>query len=161
MKWVLKQMLSLAVALTVSTLAAGLIKSFRRYDARAARQYTPAVAHAPAVGPRLLDAPAYTIYQPRPVRTDLAVRQGIAGTAKLSMTLRRDGTISITPVETPPDGLTYWAVEDAKQIKFRPAAAGGRFTMPNRWSSSVSTRRPTTQSRVHNIDLRNRSFLRQ
>ena len=37
MKWVLKQMLSLAVALTVSTLAAGLIKSFRRYGARPLR----------------------------------------------------------------------------------------------------------------------------
>ena len=129
MKWVLKQMLSLAVALTVSTLAAGLIKSFRRYDARVVRLYTPAVAHAPAVGPRLRDAPVHIIYQPRPVRTLAAVRSGVGGKVKLSMMLNWDGTITdITPVETQPAGLTEQAIKAARQIRFRPAIVGGRFT---------------------------------
>ena len=129
MKWVLRQMLSLAVALTVSTLAAGLIKSFRRYDARASRQFAPTVAYAPPAGPRLLDAPVHIIYQPRPPRTLEAMRAGVGGKVKLSMMLNWDGTITnITPVETLPAGLTEQAIEAARQIRFRPAIVGGRFT---------------------------------
>ena len=162
MKWVLKQMLSLAVALTVSTLAAGLIKSFRLYDARTARHYTPAAAApAPVAEPRLRDTPVNIIYGPRPIRTDLAVRHGVAGTAKLSMTLHRDGTILITPEETPPDGLTYWAVKDAKEIKFRPAVAGGRFTDAQQmfeFRLGAATDNAVARSQYR---LRNRSSLRQ
>ena len=129
MKWVLKQMLSLAVALTISTLAAGLIKSFRRYEARAARQFAPAVAHAPPAAPRLRDAPVHIIYQPRPARTLAAVRAGVGGKVKLRMMLNWDGTVTdITPVETQPAGLTEQAIEAARQIRFRPAIVGGRFT---------------------------------
>ena len=128
MKWVLKQLLLLAVTLTLSTFAAGLVKLVTTHGERPLGKGGE-VARYSRVATGLPDAPVEILAQPQPVLTDEALRDGIGGTVELKMTLNWDGTISnIMPVKRLPAGLTEQAVKVAQQIRFRPAIVNGQFT---------------------------------
>ena len=127
MKRVLKNLLTLALVLFVSTAAATLLKELWR-AARWAAQVSAFPASHPSHREVMPDAPVGIYYQPIAPLTPQAVRDQVNGVVKLRMILNRDGTVSgITPIQTLPDGLTEQAIEAARGIKFLPAVVGGQL----------------------------------
>jgi TonB family protein len=134
MNSVLRNLITLALTLAISTGAAVVVKGLLRAAQRAGQAKAASRYHARVADydrgrwSSVPDAPVILFYKPEPARTEAAIRNGTTGTVKLSMLLNRNGTVTnITPVESLPDGLTEAAIEAARNISFRPAVLGGRY----------------------------------
>jgi hypothetical protein len=133
MRWVLENLLRLALTLMVSTSAALLLRPLLEanggwaYPARGEHVVASNQSRARSAAP-LADRPLVITYQPRPARTAEAIRQGVTGVVKLEVLLAANGTVGAVQLrEKLPAGLTERAIEAAEEIEFRPAVVGGQF----------------------------------
>jgi protein TonB len=76
---------------------------------------------------REVDQKAVILSKPQPPYTIEARKKGVAGTVRVRMVLRADGTVSdIKALTNLPYGLTENTIEAARLIRFQPALKDGR-----------------------------------